>query len=506
MLLFWWFQRTNMKQFFTLLFFFVQITTTNAQPPKFQRQPWHASVEVGAGAATGNVPFLLRTNQYGIVPTSERSFIAARFSLIRQYRVVDSSASQTKKSHFDWGMAISPVLNTRPGNVEVLWPDAFVKVKYRAVELYAGRRREVVGLGDTLLTSGFLIWSGNAPTLPKVQISTPNFVSIGWLKNILAFKVSFAHGWFTTPYVTDSYLHQKTLYVRLGKPNWKLKLFAGLNHQVQWGGRADYLLGTQKAVGGLLPQNFKDYTSLVLGRFPEEKRNDRFTEFDGTNRVGNHIGSIDAAVEWRGAKGSWLFYHQHPYEDASGVSFQNFPDGLTGLRFVNARKPAGAVSLRNLTFEVLNTMSQSGPVFDVTARFQGRDNYFNHGQYIAGWSFLNRTLGTPYIMPRSEVNPALLVRTEGIFFPNNRTQVFYVAAAFQLWRTAILQLRGSQGFNHGSHNVQYNPVVKQFSTSFVLNVALPFLNTTHLLLSGGYDGAGLLAATTGGYVGIKKSW
>ena len=190
----------------------------------------------------------------------------------------------------------------------------------------------------------------------------------------------------------------------------------------------------------------------------------------------------------------------------TGVQTCALPICLTGLRFVNARKPAGAVSLRNLTFEVFNTMSQSGPVFDVTARFQGRDNYFNHGQYIAGWSFLNRTLGTPYIMPRSEINPELLERTEGIFFPNNRIQVFYVAAAFQLWRTAILQLRGSQGFNHGSHNVQYNPVVKQFSTSFVLNVALPFLNTTQLLLSGGYDGAGLLAATTGGYVGIKKSW
>ena len=490
-----------MKYIFTVLFLIGQCNALCAQNAKQQISRWRGDVEIGAGGATGNTPFLLRVNQYGVVPTAVRSYGTTRLSIERSYRGADSS--KTNKSNFDWGVAINPVLNTRAGGLEVLWPDAFVKVKYRAVELYAGRRREVIGLGDTLLTSGFLIWSGNAPTLPKVQISTPDFVSIGWLKNILAFKVSFAHGWFTTPYVTDSYLHQKTLYVRLGKPHWKLKLYGGLNHQVQWGGRADYLVGTQKAVGGLLPQNLKDYTSLVLGRFPEEKRNDRFTEFDGTNRVGNHIGSIDAAVEWRAAKCSWLLYHQHPYEDASGVSFQNFPDGLTGLRFVNRSKENG---LRAVTVEVLNTMNQSGPVFDVAARFQGRDNYFNHGQYIEGWSFLGRTLGTPYIMPRTEVNPDLLALTEGIFFPNNRIQLFYLAAAFQLRSMTTLQLRASHTFNFGSHNVQYSPTVRQFSASFVFDTQLPLLANTYLLVSGGYDAKGLLASMLGGYVGLRKNW
>ena len=32
-----------------------------------------------------------------------------------------------------------------------------------------------------------------------------------------------------------TYLHQKSLYGRFGKPGWKLKLYGGFNHQVLWG-------------------------------------------------------------------------------------------------------------------------------------------------------------------------------------------------------------------------------------------------------------------------------
>ena len=489
-----------MKIVFTACLLILTILEASAQTTGSTR-PWSASAEVGAGAATLQTPFLLRVNQYATVPVAASSFGTARLNVACNYRT-----DTTIKSHWHWGGGLCAVFNTQSTRNEIVWVDAFAKVKYRSVELYAGRRREVFGLGDTLLTSGFLIWSGNAPTMPKVQLSTPDFVSIGWLKNVISFKASYAHGWFATPYVLGSYLHQKTLYVRLGKPTWKLKLYAGLNHQVQWGGRADYLLGTQKAVSGLLPQTLKDYFSLVLGRFPAEKRNDRFTEFDGTNRVGNHIGSIDAALEWNGSKANWLIYRQHLYEDASGVSFQNFPDGLVGIRFKNVAKSTKSFSLRSFTMEVLNTMSQSGPVFDETARFQGRDNYFNHGQYIEGWSYLGRTLGSAYLLPRAEVNPALFPATEGIFFPNNRIQMLYAATEFRISRGVIVQLRATRSINYGSYNVQYGPPVKQFSGSAVLDAALPFLGATHFMLAGGYDSNGILANTVGGYVGLKKKW
>ena len=38
----------------------------------------------------------------------------------------------------------------------------------------------------------------------------------------------------------ETYLHQKSLYGRFGKPEWKLKLYGGFNHQVLWGNEKKY--------------------------------------------------------------------------------------------------------------------------------------------------------------------------------------------------------------------------------------------------------------------------
>ena len=37
----------------------------------------------------------------------------------------------------------------------------------------------------------------------------------------------------------ETYLHQKSLYGRFGKPEWKWKLYGGFNHQVFWGNEKD---------------------------------------------------------------------------------------------------------------------------------------------------------------------------------------------------------------------------------------------------------------------------
>ena len=38
----------------------------------------------------------------------------------------------------------------------------------------------------------------------------------------------------------ETYLHQKSLYGRFGKPDWKWKLYGGFNHQVFWGSEKKY--------------------------------------------------------------------------------------------------------------------------------------------------------------------------------------------------------------------------------------------------------------------------
>ena len=478
-------------------------------------------VEVGGLVSDGpQTPFWLRTNQYGIVPLGGTAG-TLRASLYRDYtplptpdNVPDSVAKKARR-HFRWGFGVNAVANTGPADRantnlhdarQVLWPEVFVKASFGRVELFAGRRREVHGLGDTTLTSGFYAWSGNAIPFPKIQLHTPGFVPVGWLRKAVAFRFGYAHGWFTQPNIQAALFHQKYLYLKFGKPTAKLSFTMGINHQVQWAGRADYLARTIYSVDGQLPNTLRDYVSVVLASYPGIVANDRFTEFDGTNRVGNHIGSIDFAFNWTDARRSWLLYHQHAYEDASGLAFQNLPDGLTGLSWHRRSGGSGTWRLMRVVLEVLNTTNQSGDTFDVARQFQGRDNYFNHGQYVQGWSYQGRTIGTPFIAPRSTFSAEVNANEGGGYFANNRVLMAYAGAQVLVGKTLALTGRVAWSRNFGTYDQVF---------------AMPYHQTSALLSGGGrlfrrpnlwltasvaLDRGQLYPNAVGGFVSLQKRW
>lgn len=470
----------------------------------------HYTVEIGGlAASTAQTPFWLRANQYNTVPL-RGSFGTLRFGIARDYKPRPDSVGKRKK-RFDWGFGLNAVANVGPAstsdNPAVLLPDAYVKIRFGKFELYGGNRREVAGLGDTLLTSGFVAWSGNATPFPKIQLHTPDFVPIGFTKQLIAFRVGYAHGWLIDSYIKGSYLHQKYLYGRIGKPNWKVRFYAGMNHQVQWGGRADYLIGTDLAVNGSLPTSFQDYLSLVLGRYPDALESDRFTGFDGTNRVGNHVGNYDVALEWNGLKSNWLLYHQHMYDDASGLAFQNIPDGLTGLRFLNRSMANPGFRFQRIVVEWLTTMDQSGPTFDPSARWQGADNYFNNSQYIKGWSYRGRTIGTPFIMPRTDLTPTVNDDYPGGgFFPNNRVIAWYGGFTGTFRRGPVLTGRVSYSRNFGTYKQPYPQAFHQLSTFLSAQWHLGKGSGTLLTTSIALDQGELLPNTIGSFISLRKSW
>ncbi len=468
------------------------------------------SAEVGGLATSASQnPFWLRANQFNTNPV-RGSFGTVRFGLLRDYKPRPDSVAK-RKSRFDWGIGLYAVANAGPrptsDNPAILLPDAYVKMRFGVLELYGGNRREVIGLGDTLLTSGFVAWSGNAMPFPKIQLHTPDFVPIGFTKKLLAFRAGYAHGWLINSYIRGSYLHHKYLYGRIGKPNWRFRIYGGLNHQVQWGGSADYLIGTPLAVNGSLSKSFQDYISLVTGRYPDALENDRFTGFDGTNRLGNHVGSYDLALEWKGRRHNWLLYHQHMYDDASGLALQNVPDGLTGLRLLNQSRTNVRFRFRRVVLEWLTTTNQSGPEFDPSARYQGADNYFNHSQYREGWSYRGRTLGTPFIMPRPELDPAVGNAYGGNgFYPNNRVVAWYLGAIGAFRRGPTLTGRVSYSRNFGSYKQPYPQVFHQLSTGLSAQWSIHKWPRTILTTSLALDRGELIPNSFGSYVSLKKSW
>ncbi|MFC5408558.1 capsule assembly Wzi family protein [Larkinella bovis] len=465
--------------------------------------PVRAELELGGMvSSTRQIPFWLRTNQFGMVPL-EGPFATLRGSLQREYRT-DTTA--TRKNRLQWGAGVYGAVNTGKTNSFVL-PEAFAKVRYGKFEVYAGRRREVVGIGDTTFSSGFVVWSGNSLPVPKVQLHTPDYIPIGgFVKKLVAFRIGYAHGWFNAPYIQGAYLHQKYIYGRFGKPHWKFKLYTGLNHQVQWGGHADYLIGTIYAVNGRLPSSFQDYLTLILARYPKDRVNNQQSSFDGENRIGNHIGSIDYALEWTGNRARFLLYYQHLYEDASGVVLLNFPDGLWGLRYRNRpRQSNPRLRLHTALVEWLPTKNQSGPIFDQTAQYQGADNYYNHGQYREGWSYFGRTIGTPFIMPRADLSETVRQSTGGGFFPNNRVNAWYLGLDGSVYGFQV-QARASYSRNFGNFTRPYALPFEQFSALLTAHHSLPRLANTQIGVSVALDRGGLLSRQTGAFLSVKKNW
>ncbi len=250
----------------------------------------------------------------------------------------------------------------------------------------------------------------------------------------------------------------------------------------------------------------------MLGKIPPDYQNGFFTSFDGANRVGNHVGSMDAAVSLNRSAGSWLLYHQHPYEDASGISWHNFPDGLYGVGWQAKPGPERTTfwQWRRVVGEVLYAKDQSGSVFSpVGKNFKGADDYYNHGQYKEGWSYFGQTIGTPFIVPRPDLARQDLVQTltDYIFFPYNRVVAYYTAFEALVGNRATVQGRFSFSRNWGYYSgPAEDAVLNQFSGMIRVSLPLPALTNTTVAGALAIDEGQLLNKAVGGSVSLRHTW
>lgn len=460
-----------------------------------------------AGTYIGNnsrLPFFLRANQFGTVPLFKPT-VTGRAGF-RYDSGIGSDTSQSARRHvLRWGAGGEVVANAVPGDKQLLLPEAYAKVGWKKVEFWVGRRKEVIGIIDTTLSSGSFTWSGNALPVPKMQIGFPQYVPIGFLKNYIALKGFFSHGWYNTPYIQGAYLHQKALHIRLGKPEWKFSIQAGLDHHVTWGGHAEYLKTSPHAVNGKLTDSFGDYFwGVVIGKIPKEFHNSRFTNFDGENRVGNHVGQFDFAFEYKFPASTLLLYNNHPFEDASGLLFQNMPDGLYGISWKNKKHSKSFIQIKGLVAEYLFSKDQSGEGWNVAnSRFKGNDNYFNHQQYIEGWSYFGKGMGTPLIAPLSEIRPEAMGVRE--FFPSSRVIAYHVGLEGTVANRILWTAKVSMNTEYGTNNIVFDPVLHQFSSLLTVDAPLFAKANARLITRLAYDQGGFLASSFAGYIGVRCS-
>jgi len=464
-----------------------------AQPITSRKE---ASLEFGTFLATRPTnPFWIRSNQFGEIPL-ESPGLSVRAQLHRDYR-------SQKDSKLTYGYGLRGVANAGRTN-QLLLSEAYGRVQYGAVELYAGRRRQVIGLADTTLGAGSYIGSGNALPLPMVQFSIPDYTypfRNGWV----AVKGSLGHGWFGRGnFVRDYYLHQKSLYLRLGKPDWRFKVHGGLNHQVQWGGTLQY---TRVDRGVTITRFGSDWTSywyafsgrsLYISEFNIE---DGQATAEGGNRIGNHLGTIDLGIEYEGTHNRWLLYRQSIYDDGSLYYLNNIADGLLGLSLTRKNRSQG---FQKLVIEYLHTASQGGPISSGAATdeaLRGRDNYFNNGRYLDGWVYRGQTIGTPFLMPlryTTALPQNLAPHPERIV--NNRVNAVILGVQNTFRRVqSVTRLSVSNNLGHYDHPLRLTQVSVQ------QQITLP-IRSYQVSAVLAYDQAGVLQDNLGLALFVKRAF
>ncbi|WP_316746773.1 capsule assembly Wzi family protein [Pedobacter gandavensis] len=396
------------------------------------------SLEAQAIGTTNKVvPFWMRSNQFGSIPLSglSGSFIG---KAEKDYSTYLLSDSLRKKKLFDWGFGFEARANAgKDANVQLI--SAYAKARMGVFQLKAGRSKDVMGLnGDTVLSSGNFAVSGNAPGIPKLELSIPDYYTLPVFGGLFAVKGNFVHGWIGRTRILDSiiagptikyyikdtkpvsYFHQKSLYVRLGKADWRFKAYGGFNHQVFWGNE-------QAAYG----DNFKlspaeTFLYVVRGK-------SYGTKGVPTSKIGNQLGSIDLGMEYDFNDMKVMLYRQTFYDVGALSKLANIKDGLNGLSVENKRfnPQSSGFAWKKILLEVFYSKDQAGYPWSTPTK-SGDEDYYNNFYYKNGWSYQGMGIGNPLITPRHDARSGQAVKPAD-YFINNRVVALHAGLSGRLY-------------------------------------------------------------------------
>lgn len=343
-------------------------------------------------------PSLFLNNQYGKF-TPQSSSINTLFGI--------SKLNDTDTEKFQYSYKISALTQADRKVNKIYLHEYYGKIKWSIFDLSIGASEENLGIQDAELSSGGLLFSKNTRPMPKLSIGILNYTKIPFTKGFMEIKGALSHGWFTdNTIVSDILLHHKYAVLRFGG-KLPIHFQYGVDHVAQWGGHSEQI--------GQQPHSIKDYVSIFLGKAGGADA----LETDQINVLGNHIISQSMRLDLNISDFEIGAYWQNVSED-SPIRFitqtMNIKDGLWGFSIKTKAFPF----VNGVLYEYLNTTDQSGPYHDKDGLiYGGADSYFYNGVYQSGWSFYERTIGTPLIFPpQAEGN--------GMIPVNNRVQAHHV--------------------------------------------------------------------------------
>lgn len=368
----------------------------------------------------------------------------------------------------------------------------YLGMKAGPIIVRGGVWESLYGTAGSSLSSGNLLWSGNALPLPRISVETDDYITIPFTGGFAEFRGGLIHGWFLSDkYVDNAFLHHKYVSLRLGG-RLPVHLEAAMHHYAQWGGIS------ANPDQGELPRSFDDYIKVFLGK--GGSAGVQWEEW--ANATGNHIGSYNLAVDADLEKANMAFYWQTIFEDGSGMALRNIGDGLWGinLSFSSVR------FLSEICIEHFRSTDQSGAldehyegdslVFD-----GGNDNYFNSWLYRSGWTYRGMTIGTPLI-----TSPVLFYQEDSFMsVVNNRVSAWHLGLGGSAGKINY-RLLYTYSNNYGTYQHPFDEPLVQQSVLVEASLADLWMKGCCLTAALAFDTGDLFGNNFGCMISLKKNW
>lgn len=290
----------------------------------------------------------------------------------------------------------------------------YIKGNWGKYTLMLGNKEEAGEFVPTL-SSGSMLWSGNARPAPTLRIGIDDFIPTFITGNIFEVKVNFwwskqtdgcnnrenyeeyetryakegyvSHYWDNITdnrqhsKVENAWLHRKSFFIRTTS-EMPVMATIGFEHAVMYGGKVNDVdcSGSWNWLRGMLGGSGK-------------AEGNQF----------NHAITQNYRVDLKQHKYHVGIYKQHYSDDMEGGLFSSGADGLWGAELT---LPANKW-VHNVVIEYLQTTNQGGVVYanDVYTKFEGPvfayrtagNSNFYHDQHMGSWTHYGMILGNPLI-------------------------------------------------------------------------------------------------------------
>lgn len=376
------------------------------------------SFQSSATAGASELPFWLYANRYGELEPGSAFNWLNRFSA--RYRI--GGEGQPYLLETGAGVALRASDAAHSAHFQTL----YFLAEYSIFRLQAGRFYDDAEMPLPHLTSGSMMVSRNATPVPRIQLSTRDFIDVPFTAGYLQFRGRYSDGQLeSSRYVSNALLHQKMAHLKFNV--WRFEIMTGFIHNVIWAGT--------DPERGRLPRSFSDYLRVVTGRSADPQSSASGSEV--LNRLGNSVASYDGSMLAYLNGAQLVAYRQIYLEDTVSLRLRSYMDGLYGLGLQNIQWISW---LDTFLLEYVNTVRQDA----LPGMPPGRARYYNHGNYYSGWSYEGNVLG----------NPLLTIDRDRVRYPvyNNMVIGWHLGMDGHLSESLIWQFMGTFSRNYGNCN------------------------------------------------------